>query len=57
MNIARTLGDLKDPPGNRLEKLGGDRQGYMSIRITLQWRICFLWRNEGVYEVEIVDYH
>ena len=51
------LDDLKVPPGNRLEALRGDRAGQHSIRVNDQWRICFVWRNESAYEVEIVDYH
>ena len=49
--------DLQAPPGNRLEKLKGDRNGQYSIRINDQWRICFSWREGDAYEVEIVDYH
>ena len=52
-----SLFDLRVPPSNRLEALKGDRQGQYSIRINSQWRICFKWRDDGVYEVEIVDYH
>lgn len=52
-----TLNDLRVPPANRLEALKGDRLGQHSIRINDQWRICFEWRDEGVYEVEIADYH
>ena len=48
---------LNEPPGNRLEKLRGDRTGQWSIRINDQWRICFEWRNGDAYEVETVDYH
>jgi len=44
-------------PANRLEALKGDREGQHSIRLNNQWRICFEWREDGVYEVEIVDYH
>lgn len=51
------LDELNAPPGNRLEALKGDRAGQHSIRITDQWRICFRWGSDGVYEVEIVDYH
>jgi proteic killer suppression protein len=51
------LDDLKIPPGNRLEKLRGDRQGQHSIRINDQYRICFVWRGHDAHEVEIVDYH
>ena len=52
-----TLNDLCIPPTNRLEALKGQRQGQHSIRINDQWRICFEWHKDGVYEVEIVDYH
>jgi toxin HigB-1 len=51
------LEDLRVPPGNRLEKLTGDREGQHSIRINDQWRICFRWREGDAYDVEIVDYH
>jgi toxin HigB-1 len=54
---AGTLNDLRQPPGNRLEALKGDREGQHAIRINDQWRICFVWRNGGAEEVEIVDYH
>ena len=54
---ALTLDDLRVPPGNRLEALGGDRRGQFSIRINDQWRICFRWRDGGAESVEIVDYH
>ncbi len=57
MAAARTLGDLRVPPANRLEALKGDRKGQHSIRINDQWRICFKWTTEGPEEVEIVDYH
>ena len=52
-----SLQDLKIPPNNKLEALKGNRKGQYSIRINDQWRICFLWNNGDVYEVEIVDYH
>jgi proteic killer suppression protein len=52
-----TLNDLRVPPSNRLEALKGNRSGQHSIRINKQWRICFHWREDGVYDVEIVDYH
>jgi proteic killer suppression protein len=52
-----TLDELNVPPGNRLEALKGDRSGFHSIRISNQWRICFRWEGDGVYDVEIVDYH
>jgi len=54
---AGNLSDLRVPPANRLEKLSGNRERQHSIRINDQWRICFEWREEGVYGVEIVDYH
>ena len=49
--------DLRSPPGNRLEELGGDRKGQYSIRINDQWRICFKWQDGDAYDIEIVDYH
>ena len=52
-----SLSDLKIPPGNMLEGLSGNRKGQHSIRINGQWRICFVWREDGAYNVEIVDYH
>jgi proteic killer suppression protein len=57
LDAAERLDDLKVPPGNRLEKLRGDREGQPSIRINQQWRICFRWKNGDCYDVEIVDYH
>lgn len=57
LNRARTLDDLRQPPGNRLEALRGDRKGQYSIRINDQWRICFTWKNGEVHGVGIVDYH
>ncbi len=57
LESAETLQDLKSPPGNRLEGLNGDRKGQYSIRINDQWRLCFVWNNGVVNEVEIVDYH
>lgn len=57
LHRARTLDDLRCPPGNRLEALKGDRNGQHSIRVNDQWRICFVWRDGDVYDVEIVDYH
>jgi proteic killer suppression protein len=57
LHVARDLGDLRAPPGNRLELLAGNRQGEHSIRINDQWRICFRWTKEGPADVEIVDYH
>lgn len=57
LESARTLQDLKSPPGNRLESLKGNRKGQYSIRINDQWRICFKWQEEKALDVEIVDYH
>jgi len=52
-----TVEELRFPPGNRLERLKGDREGQWSLRINQQYRICFEWRDGDAYEVEIVDYH
>jgi proteic killer suppression protein len=49
--------DLKDPPGNRLKRLKGDRAGGFSVRINGQYRVCFVWGEHGPFDVEIVDYH
>ncbi len=57
LNNARSLGDLRIPPANRLERLRGDRAGQHSIRIDEQWRICFVWHRGDALDVEIVDYH
>lgn len=57
LHRAPALGDLRVPPGNRLEVLKGDRKGQHSIRINDQWRICFVWAQGDAYDVEIVDYH
>lgn len=57
LDSADSLEDLRFLPGNRLEQLRGDRQGLHSLRINNQWRICFLWTEEGPDDVEIVDYH
>ena len=54
---ATSLEDLKVPPSNHLEKLVGDRDGQYSIRVNLQWRVCFEWKEGHAYQVEIVDYH
>ena len=54
---ATQLLDLRIPPANRLEALSGDRAGQHSIRINDQWRVCFVWKEDGAHEVEIVDYH
>ena len=57
LNQARTLTDLKVPPGNHLEALKGSRAGQHSIRVNDQWRICFQWSATGPSAIEIVDYH
>ena len=57
LHRARSLQDLSVPPGNRVEALKGDRKGQHSTRINDQWRVCFLWRSDDAYDVEIVDYH
>jgi proteic killer suppression protein len=54
---ARTLNDLRSPPGNRLEALRGDRAGQHSIRVNQQWRVCFVWIGNAAHDVEITDYH
>jgi len=54
---SETLGDLAVLPSNRLEALRGDRAGQHSIRINVQWRVCFRWTDDGPHDVEIVDYH
>lgn len=57
LQAAMQLGALKVPPGNQLEQLKGNRRGQHSIRINDQWRICFVWRDNGAHDVEIVYYH
>ena len=57
LDAAERLEDLRVPPGNRLEKMAGDREGQYSIRVNEQWRICFRWNEGDAHEVEIVDYH
>ncbi|MEO7143466.1 MAG: type II toxin-antitoxin system RelE/ParE family toxin [Bryobacteraceae bacterium] len=57
LHRAQTLGDLRVPPGNRLEALQGDRAGQYSIRVNEQYRICFRWRHGDAYGVELTDYH
>ena len=54
---AHDVSDLRSPPGNRLERLAGDRSGQYSIRINDQWRVCFVWEGGDAHEVEICDYH
>lgn len=57
LDAAVFLEDLRFPPGNNLEALQGDRKGQHSVRLNKQWRICFIWTQEGPVDVEIVDYH
>jgi len=57
VDAAVLLEDLRFPPGNHLEELKGDRAGQHSVRINNQWRICFVWTDQGPADVEIVDYH
>lgn len=57
LDAAESLSDLRIPPGNRLEKLSGNRSGQHSIRVNDQWRICFRWTKAGPEEISITDYH
>lgn len=57
LEVAERLDDLRAPGGNRLESLAGNRAGQWSIRVNIQFRICFIWRDGHAEEVEIVDYH
>ena len=57
LDAATSIDDLRVPPGNRLERLRGDRAGQYSIRVSRQWRICFRWDTGDAHDVEIVDYH
>ncbi len=57
LNASNTLNDLRSPPSNHLEVLKGNRKGQMSIRINNKWRICFKWKGNEAWNVEIVDYH
>ncbi|MEK8088669.1 type II toxin-antitoxin system RelE/ParE family toxin [Thermithiobacillus plumbiphilus] len=57
LDSATCVEDLAQLPSNRFEALRGDRQGQFSIRINAQWRVCFMWREDGPHQVEIVDYH
>lgn len=57
IHAARDVEDLRIPPGNRLERLVGGRRGQHSIRVNAQWRLCFVWREGGADDVELVDYH
>ena len=54
---ATALTDLRVPPSHRLEALRGDRAGQHSVRINNQWRVCFIWTDQGAMEIEVVDYH
>ena len=57
LHDASELGDLRAPPGNRLELLKGDWAGFHSIRINDQWRLVFRWQSGSAFEVQVVDYH
>ena len=57
LHAATVLRDVASPPNNRLEALKGDRAGQHAIRVNDQWRICFVWKDDGAHGVEIVDYH
>ena len=57
LDAAKTIEDLRMPPGNRLEKLSGDLKGQWSIRINDQWRLCFRWESGDAHDVAITDYH
>lgn len=57
IHAAQNIEDLRIPPGNRLERLVGDRRGQHSIRVNVQWRICFVWKDGGAEDVELVAYH
>jgi proteic killer suppression protein len=57
LNNARAMDDLRIPPSNHLEKLVGDRSGQYSIKVNDQWRLCFIWQDGTVTDVEMVDYH
>lgn len=57
LDAADLVEDIRVPPGNRLEKLSGNRKNQHSIRVNNQWRICFRWKNGQAFDVEVVDYH
>ena len=57
LHKAANINELRVPPANQLEALKGNRKGQYSIRINDQWRICFEWHKDGVYNIEITDYH
>jgi proteic killer suppression protein len=57
LDAAEAISDLRIPPSNRLEKLGGNLRGQFSIRINDQWRLCFKWKDGDAFGVEVIDYH
>lgn len=57
INYAASVTDLRIPPGNRLERLRGDREGQYSIRVSRGWRICFVWRDGDAFEVDLVNHY
>jgi len=57
IHAALLIDDLRNPPGNMLERLSGNRQNQWSIRINNQWRVCFEWHDDDAHKVEITDYH
>jgi proteic killer suppression protein len=57
LEAASTIDTLRQPPGNHLELLTGDRDGQYSIRINKRWRLCFIWEDGNVYALELIDYH
>ncbi len=57
LHAATVLQSVRVPPGNQLELLKGNREGQHSIRVNDQWRLCFIWKEDGTHQVEIVDYH
>lgn len=57
LDAAHAVEDLRVPPGNRLEKLSGDREGQWSVRVNNQWRICFIFVNGDAFDVALIDYH
>ncbi|WP_366516501.1 type II toxin-antitoxin system RelE/ParE family toxin [uncultured Agrococcus sp.] len=57
IHAAKDVDDVRIPPGNRPERLVGNRRGQHSIRVNAQWRLCFVWRDGGADNVELVDYH
>ena len=57
VNSARSITDLRSPPGNRLETLRGDWRGFYSIRVNDQWRVVFRWAEDSAHDVRLIDYH